>query len=159
MRRQITTLILTFLIVTSYGQRTILVKPFIYDHKVFTYNDKNLGFKNLDKYDETWRFAIEQFYSKNITVKQISDSLLFNCKDSIALTILNSWYRLSVDTISIKHNDNTYDFTMGINNNYNEDKSGVFVTIYFKLILFYDHTTKKKIVKELKYLTIRKHAD
>lgn len=159
MRRQITTLILTFLIVTSYGQRTILVKPFIDDHKVFTYNDKNLGFINLEKYDENWRFTIEQFYSKNITVKQISDSLLFNCKDSIALTILNSWYRISVDTISIKHRDNIYDLTIGINNIYNEDKSGVFATIYFKFVLFYDHTTKKKIVKELKYLSMRKHSD
>jgi hypothetical protein len=25
--------------------------------------------------------------------------------------------------------------------------------------LFYDHTTKNKIVKELKYLTMRKHAN
>ncbi len=159
MRREITTLILTFLTVTSYGQQTILVNPFIDDHKVFSYNDKNLGFINLDNYDKTWQFTIEQFYSKSITVKQISDSLLFNCKDSIAFKILNSWYRLSVDTISINHHDNIYDLTIGINNIYNEDKSGVFATIYFKLILFYDHTTKNKIVKELKYLTMRKHAN
>ena len=159
MRRQITTLILTFLTVTSYGQRTILFKPFIDDHEVFTYNDKNLGFMNLDKYDKAWQFTIDQFYSKTITVKQISDSLLFNCKDSIALTILNSWHKLSVDTISIKHPDNIYDLTIGINNIYNEDKSGVFATIYFKVILFYDQTTKKKIVTELKYLTMTKHDD
>jgi hypothetical protein len=158
MKRHITTLILTFLTVTSFGQRTILFKPFIDDHKVFTYNDKNLGFINLDKYDKAWQFTIDQFNSKTLTVKQISDSLLASCRDSTALTILKTWNKLSVDTISIKQTDNLYDLTIGINNIYNEDK-GVSAIIYFNIVLQYDNKTKKNTVTRIKYLTTKKYDD
>ena len=156
MRRQITPIIFTFLAFVCYGQKTILLRPFIDDHKVFSYKDKYIGFMNLDKYDKAWQFTIDQFDSKTITVKQISDSLINNCNDSIALTVLKSWFRLCVDSILINHTDNYYNITIGINNTYNEDKSGVFGTIYFKVILLYDNKSNNKQVRSINYLTMTK---
>jgi len=153
MGRQITTLILVFWTLNSFGQ-TILFRPFVDDHKVFSYKDKSIGFMNLDKYDKAWQFTIDQFNSKTITVKQINDSLLNNCNDSIALTILKSWHRLSVDSISIIQLDNVDDITIGVNNIYNEDKSGISAIIFFKLLLFYDNNTKVKKVNQIRYLSI-----
>jgi len=153
MGRQITTLILVFWTLNSFGQ-TILFRPFVDDHKVFSYKDKSIGFMNLNKYDKAWQFTIDQFNSKTITVKQINDSLLNNCNDSIALTILKSWHRLSVDSISIIQLDNVDDITIGVNNIYNEDKSGISAIIFFKLLLFYDNKTKVKKVNQIRYLSI-----
>jgi hypothetical protein len=159
MRRQITALVLTFLTITTFGQRTILFKPFIDDHKIFSYNDLQLGFINCSDCGNEWKFCINLFDSKAVSVKQISDSLLLDCKDSIALKILKSWHKLSVDTISIKQTDAIYDLTMGVNNIYNADKSGVTATIYFNVLLLYDNRTKKKNITRIKYLTITKHDD
>jgi hypothetical protein len=119
--------------------------------------DKSIGFMNLDKNNKTWEFTIDQFNSKTISVKQINDSLLLNCNDSTTMTILKSWNKLSVDTISIIHSDNIYNLTVGMNNIYNEDRSGIFATIYFKVILLYDTTTKRNKLTEIKYLATTKN--
>lgn len=159
MERQTTILILVLWTLNSYGQRTILLRPFIDDHKVFSYKNKSIGFPNLDKYDKAWQFTIDQFNSKTITVKQINDSLLYSCNDSIALTILRSWHRLSVDSISIEHVDNLYGITIGVNNTYNEDKSGVSVIVFFKVLLAYDIRTKTKKVNQIRYLSTLKNDE
>ena len=158
MRRQITILILTFLTITTFGQRTILLKPFINDHKVFSYKDLQLGFINCSDCGNEWNFCINLFDSKAVSVKQVSDSLLINCKDSIALKILKSWHKLSVDSVSLKHVDNLYYLTFGINNVYNEDNE-ITANIYFQIILLYDNKTKKKKVRNIQFQSLKPYEN
>ena len=153
MGRQIITFILAVWSLSSFGQKTILFRPFIDDHKVFSYKVKSIGFMNIEKYNKTWQFTIDQFNNKVITVKQINDSLLSNCNDSIALAFLRSWYRISVDSISINHYDNFHELTIGLNNIYNED-NGASVILFLKVLLYYDKRTDKNNVNRIQYLSI-----
>lgn len=154
--RSIVTLLLILPGIVSLAQHSKEIHPFVDDHKVFKYKGKNLGFIRHD-FNKAWQFTIDQFYAKNLTVKQISDSLLADCKDSTALKILHSWFRLSVDSVSIEHVGHTHHLTIGVKNTYNEDESDVYATIYFQIVLYSNIKIKKKAVASIKYLGIIVH--